>query len=99
MNNFKKVLLFLTAGLLLSSCTLESVQVGNVGLKVHLYGSDKGLQKDELQPGRYFCSINEDVIEFPVFEQNYIYKNDQVLEFQSIEGNVVKADIGIITCY
>jgi regulator of protease activity HflC (stomatin/prohibitin superfamily) len=81
----------------------SKVPAGNVGVKVYLLGGDKGVDSEELGPGRYWVGINEELYIFPTFTQNYVWTkepaegsvNDESFKFQTIEGMTVGADIGI----
>nr|WP_321525826.1 SPFH domain-containing protein [uncultured Cohaesibacter sp.] len=99
-----KITHLLTAGLLcgaLAAC--GKVPAGNVGVKVNLYGSDKGVNMEELGPGRYWVGMNEDLFVFPTFTQNYVWTQDDTegsptdesIKFQTVEGMTVGADVGI----
>ena len=48
---------------------LQTVPAGYVGVKVNLYGSDKGVQNEELGVGRYLLTWNEQCYLFPTFNQ------------------------------
>lgn len=86
---------------LLAACS--KVPAGNVGVKFNLYGGDKGVQTQELPPGRYFLTWNEELYTFPTFTQTYTWsaandennRNDESLTFQTVEGLSVNADVGI----
>jgi regulator of protease activity HflC (stomatin/prohibitin superfamily) len=81
----------------------SKVPAGNVGVKVYLLGGDKGVDTEELSPGRYWIGVNEELYLFPTFTQNYVWTadasegspNDESLSFQTKEGLVVNADVGI----
>lgn len=105
----KKVFVVLAA-LMLAACS--KVPAGNVGVKVFLLGGDKGVDTQELGPGRYWIGWNEELYLFPTFTQNYTWtadpvdengdgsisdneKIDESLSFQTVEGMVVNADVGI----
>lgn len=100
---FMKVLM--AAGLALSLAACSSVPSGYVGVKVKLYGGDKGVDTQELGPGRYWIGINEELHLFPTFTQNACWTkgadpscgspNDESIGFQTIEGMTVSADIGL----
>ena len=49
----------LVAGGVYAIANLETVPAGYVGVKVNLYGSDKGVQNEELDVGRYLLTWNE----------------------------------------
>jgi len=87
--------------MLLMSCS--KVPSGHVGVKVHLLGGDKGVDTEELGVGRYWIGFNEELFLFPTFQQNYVWTkdvregspNDESFQFQTKEGMIVGADIGI----
>lgn len=67
------------AALAMSSLTgCEKVPAGNVGVKVYLLGSSKGVDVEELSPGRYWIGINEELYLFPTFQQNYTWTYDWI---------------------
>lgn len=96
----KTILLALS---ILSLLGCSKVEVGQVGIKVHLLGGDKGVDSEELSPGRYWIGVNEELYTFPTFMQNYIWtksphegnNEDESITFQTKEGLSVNADIGI----
>lgn len=81
----------------------SKVPAGNVGVKVYLLGGDKGVDAEELGPGRYWIGVNEELYLFPTFTQNYVWTKgedkgseaDESISFQTKEGLTVNADIGI----
>jgi regulator of protease activity HflC (stomatin/prohibitin superfamily) len=87
--------------LLVAACS--KVPAGNVGVKVYLLGGSKGVDVEELTPGRYWVGINEELYLFPTFTQNYEWtmdsregsETDESFTFQTVEGLAVNADIGI----
>lgn len=81
--------------LLLSVAACEKVTAGNVGIKVNLLGSDKGVQQEVLGPGRYWIGWNEELYKFPTFSQTVVWEAEQAIGFQTREGMNVDADIGI----
>lgn len=93
----------LAASLLLALAACSKVPAGNVGVKVYLLGSAKGVDTEELGPGRYWIGFNEDLYLFPTFTQNYTWAKDcqqgdctnEELGFQTVEGLAVTADVGI----
>jgi regulator of protease activity HflC (stomatin/prohibitin superfamily) len=76
---------------------ITKVPAGNVGVKVYLLGSDKGVDVEELGPGRYWIGFNEDLFLFPTFTQTdtWTSNNGASISFQTSEGLDVDADIGI----
>lgn len=84
-------------------CACETIEAGNVGVKVYLLGGSKGVDHEEVGVGRYFIGINERLYSFPTFTQNYTWtKNksegsptDESFNFQDVQGLELNADIGI----
>lgn len=66
-----KVLTTLAIALIAVGCS--KVPAGNVGVKVYLLGGAKGVDSEELGPGRYYIGINEELYLFPTFTQNYTW--------------------------
>lgn len=81
----------------LSACS--KVPAGNVGVKVQLLGSDKGVGIEELTPGRYWLGWNEELFLFPTFTQNETWSGEgeggQELKFQDRDGLIASADVGL----
>lgn len=95
--SFLKVALAATAALSLVACS--KVPAGNVGVKVYLLGSEKGVDNEVLGPGRYWIGWNEDLFLFPTFTQNKVWEgkdgDPRAFTFQTSEGMVVGADLGL----
>lgn len=98
-----KLLAIAAVSLTLGACSY--VPSGHVGVKVKMYGGDKGVDTQELPPGRYWIGWNEELHLFPTFTQNACWTkgadptcgspNDESIGFQTIEGMTVSADIGM----
>lgn len=79
------------------------VPAGNVGLKVYMLGSNKGVDNEVLGVGRYWIGINEELFQFPTYQINYTYTADvgegdplnEEFTFQTSEGMECKMDMGI----
>jgi regulator of protease activity HflC (stomatin/prohibitin superfamily) len=110
MNKVSKIAVAVACLLGVAACT--KVPAGNVGVKVYLLGNSKGVDVEELTPGRYWIGINEELYLFPTFAQNYTWTRewvdengdskaqqselaDESISFQTKEGLVVSADVGI----
>lgn len=105
--NVKKFLMGSVAALFLSTslvaCGPATVPAGYVGVKIYLLGSNKGVDNEALPVGWYWLGLNEDLITFPTFMQNYTWTKaddsnslqDESISFQTIEGMTVNADVGI----
>lgn len=85
--------------LMLVCAACSKVPAGYVGVKFNLYGSDKGVQTQEMPPGRYWLSWNQEMYTFPTFTQTYTWQKadgqDESLTFGTVEGLSVNADVGI----
>lgn len=85
-------LLFLPLALI--AC--EKIPAGNVGIKVSLYGDDKGVQVQELPPGRYFNGISHEFYRFPTFTQNVSWEDEGgSVQFQTREGMSISVNLGV----
>ncbi|WP_282076337.1 SPFH domain-containing protein [Epibacterium ulvae] len=97
----KKLLFIPLLALAVAAC--DRVPAGNVGIKVNLLGGEKGVDTEELGPGRYWIGVNEELYIFPTFTQNYVWTadyaegshNNESLSFQTVEGMTVNADVGV----
>lgn len=88
----KTILILLIA--LTTACS--KVPAGHVGVIVHLLGGDKGVDSEEVGVGRYWLGWNDDLFLFPTFTQNDSFAGEkEQISFQTREGLVVSADIGI----
>jgi regulator of protease activity HflC (stomatin/prohibitin superfamily) len=89
--------LTIAVALLLSACS--SVPPGNVGVLVHKFGGDKGVDTEEVQTGRYWLTWNEEMYTFPTFSQTATWVKgpavDESVTFQTSEGLTVNTDVGI----
>ena len=81
------------AGGIFLACSFQTVPAGYVGVKVNLYGSDKGVQQEELGVGRYLLTWNEQAYLFPSFNQLHTYK--EPFTFQTSDAMAVNARVGV----
>lgn len=86
---------FLAFFLLFSLRSCTTVPAGQVGVIVHLLGSSKGVDAEEVGVGRYWLGWNDELYLFPTFTQNDTWKDKESITFQTKEGLNVNADIGI----
>lgn len=84
----KKLLTFifvLVASTIFTSCGYERINAGHEGIKVNLYGSDKGVDDVELVTGAvWYNPITEEVYEYPTFVQTVDY---EPFSFNSKDGS------------
>lgn len=99
MKHSMKMMLAVLAMMTFSACsTPQTVPPGHVGVKVYLYGTEKGVDHEVLGVGRYWISYNEALYVFPTFEQNPKWTkgteqdSGREVEFQTREGMAVNAD-------
>lgn len=77
MNKMIKILigtgLLLVFSIIFAACTTTRVDVGHVGVKVKLAGSERGVQDMQIKTGWVFYNpLTEQVVEFPISVQNII---------------------------
>jgi len=104
-NNFFKTssmfFLLIAIGIYFSGCA--KVPAGNVGVKVYLVGTDKGIDHEVLGVGYYWMGWNTEMFLFPTFQQNYTWTQshqegkpmDESFTFQTREGLSMNCDLGI----
>ncbi len=86
-------LLISAAAFGLSGCDRATVPAGYVGVKVDLYGDEKGVQQQVVGVGKYWLTWNEDIYQFPTFNQLHNYP--QPFQFQTSDSMDVRAKIGV----
>ena len=90
---------FLFGTSVIAIASFNKVPAGYTGIKVYLLGSNKGVDTEVLGVGRYWIGINEELYLFPTFMQNYTWTrgglDDESISFQTADGMVANADIGI----
>jgi regulator of protease activity HflC (stomatin/prohibitin superfamily) len=85
-----KVIFICLLALMATACS--KVPAGNVGIKFYLLGGSKGVDTEEVPPGRYWIGMNEELYLFPTFTQTVDW-ND--VTFQTVEGMKVTGSIGM----
>lgn len=74
---------------------LVIIPPGYVGIVVNMFGSEKGVEERELSVGAHLVLPWKVIYKFPIFEQNHLWEGAQKFTFQTSEGLVVEADVGI----
>ena len=77
----------------LTGCERATVPAGYVGVKVDLYGDEKGVQNQEVGVGKYWLTWNEEIYQFPTFNQLNTY--DQPFSFQTKDSMKITAKVGV----
>ena len=85
------ILVMLT--LLLTGCGRATVPAGFVGVKVDLYGDETGVQQEVVGVGKYWLTWNEEIYQFPTFNQLHVY--EQPFNFQTKDSMSVSAKVGV----
>jgi len=101
MKSLKTVLLALMVIFTMASCS--KVPAGNVGVKFHLLGQDKGVDYDVLTPGRYWIGYNEELFLYQTYNQTKLWtsdvregsQTDDDFNFQSNKGLKLSASVSI----
>lgn len=86
--------LLLACVLFLAACS--RVPPGHVGIKVNLYGSDRGVQNHVYNTGAYWVGMTNTMYIFPTFQKQYTWSGNEEISFQNADGLPVRADIGIM---
>lgn len=98
------VALAILVGMTGSGCGYSRVEPGHVGIKVHLYGGDKGVDFEPLKVGAYWYNPwYETIYEFPIYVQTATWtqnpkegsSNDESITFNTKEGMVISGDISL----
>ncbi len=77
-----------------AGCT--RVEPGYVGIKVNMYGTQKGVEDFPLLAGRvWYNPFTEEVYTYPTFMQNMSWTEREAITFNSIEGSSITADVGV----
>lgn len=96
--------LFMTVGALILASLVtacgQPVEAGYVGVRTELYGSNKGVQSEEVGPGRYMIGWNERLYVYPTFTQTMQFCTGDEADapyftFQTGDGAQVTACVGI----
>lgn len=106
-SKFIIAMLFVAVAFFNTGC-MERIDAGNVGIKVNLYGSEKGVDNVTEVTGRVFYNPwTTEIIEWPTFVQNAVWtrddqegsENNEEITFQTNEGLEITADVGMAYAY
>ncbi|MBE9584452.1 hypothetical protein IM792_08340 [Mucilaginibacter sp. JRF] len=80
-NNLKRVfriggiVIVLIVALFIQPFTYENIDAGNVGIKINLYGTDRGVDNITIVTGRvWYNTWTTKIVEFPTYTQNVDYE-------------------------
>lgn len=102
----RHVLIMMAVAIVLFFCVYgcQIIGPGYVGIKVNLYGENKGVQSYTLRTGAiWYNRFTEQIFDFPTYMQNVVWTQDsnegspldESITFNSSEGAVVNADIAV----
>lgn len=102
----KKYLALLAIGIMsvgFTGCGHKRVELGSVGVKVNLYGSNKGETK-VVGSGGYWLGFGQDIYEYPTTQTQYSYTkvqteespDDEAFNFNVKGGVACSVDLGVI---
>ena len=109
MKKLKSLIALSTLAVGISSCgtipgtSVATVEPGFAGLKIQLYGGEKGIDNAQLVSGRvWYNGYTEDVVVFPTYINTYPFTKsttegsptDESVVF-SVSGSTVSADVGV----
>jgi len=104
MKNLKWLILFGCLAIINTGCGCTRIGPGYAGIKVDLYGSQKGVEDYPVKTGMvWFNPITTEVHTFPTFMQQAIWTADkqeaspidESVTFNSIEGSSVNVDVSL----
>jgi regulator of protease activity HflC (stomatin/prohibitin superfamily) len=95
--------IFIAIIFLIALTACSRVKPGYVGVKVKVYGQNKGVQPEVLETGRYWMGRLYELYEYPTYMNIYPFtlastegsETDEALRFQSIEGITCNVDIAV----
>lgn len=89
----KLIVIAITCSLSLAGCS--KVPAGYRGVKVNLYGNEKGVSEESVGVGRYFLGWTQELYLFPTFLQNYSWTDSESISMQTSEGLSISTGAGI----
>jgi regulator of protease activity HflC (stomatin/prohibitin superfamily) len=98
----RKLLLLSLVAVLFASCGYERIDAGHTGIKVNLYGDNKGVDDVALVTGAvWYWPVTTSVFEWPLYVQNADYKYDKDrkindrLKITTKDGLSVEVPVGL----
>lgn len=67
--------MILCVGMMFTACGMAKVEQGEVGVKVSLYGTNKGETK-VVNPGMYFLGVGQELYKFPTTQTQYSFTRE-----------------------
>ena len=104
MRKLISLVLFAVIAMSVTSCGYEKIDAGNAGIKVNLYGDEKGVDNIvEVTGAQWYNSFTTDIIEFPTYVQNVVWtaderegsENNEELRLTTKNGLIVRIDVSM----
>lgn len=74
----------------------EKIDAGYTGIRVNLYGSERGVDDVAIVSGRvWYNPLTQEIYKFPIFMQNVVYNNENIMQFQTREGLTTSVPVGV----
>ena len=74
----------------------EKIDAGYTGIRVNLYGSERGVDDVAIVSGRvWYNPLTQEIYKFPIFMQNAVYNNENIMQFQTREGLTTSVPVGV----
>lgn len=74
----------------------KKIDAGYTGIRVNLYGSERGVDEVSIVSGRvWYNPLTQEIYKFPIFMQNVVYDDDQMMQFQTKEGLTTSVPVGV----
>jgi regulator of protease activity HflC (stomatin/prohibitin superfamily) len=98
---FKNIALIALASVSLAACS--KVEPGHVGIRVHNFGSDAGVEQQSLGVGYYYAGPGTSIHEYPVFTNTYTWTRstteqsttNEEFAFSDKNGLQLTADVAV----
>lgn len=103
MKKFVMLVMAVVMGMVLSGC-MQTVEPGNVGIKISKVGDNRGVSKDHLVSGWvFYLPFTTKIVEYPVFNQRVAWSHNvgkgeatnEELSFQTKDSVPVTLDIAV----
>ncbi len=91
------VILLVVVVIIIGMFTLtEKIDAGYTGIRVNLYGSERGVDDVAIVSGRvWYNPLTQEIYKFPIFMQNAVYDNENMMQFQTKEGLTTSVPVGV----
>jgi regulator of protease activity HflC (stomatin/prohibitin superfamily) len=86
--------------LFMGSCGYERIDAGHVGIKVNLYGNEKGVDNvTEVTGAQWFNPIKTEIYEFPTYVQNAVWTASETEGSEENEEFRVTSKDGLVAAF